>query len=196
MIGDEIRKVYHQTKWALVLRGLLSVIVGILIIARPLASVAALALVIAIWALFDGIVSIVRSFHVRGIVPHWWVLLLGGIVSVAFGAAALYYFPGLSLTFAVIWTAYWLTLSGVIALYVAMQERRAGMSWGWTLAFGIVAIVGGVFAFMNPAATLVTLLGVLAGFAFISGIFLLMGAARMQSLERAIGHDIPTPTRA
>jgi uncharacterized membrane protein HdeD (DUF308 family) len=184
MIANELKNVYHQTKWALVVRGLLSLIVGILIIARPMSSVAALALVIALWSLFDGAVNVVRSFHVRGIVQHWWVLLLGGIVSVLFGAAALYYFPGLSLAFAVIWTAYWLTLSGVIALYVSFQERRSGLSWGWTMAFGVIAIVGGVIAFMNPAATLATLLGVIAGFAIISGVSLLMGAGRMQSLER------------
>ena len=185
MIANDLKNIYHQTKWALVLRGLLSLIVGILIIARPMASVAALALVIALWSLFDGTINVVRSFHVRGIVPHWWVLLLGGIVSILFGAAALYYFPTLSLVFAVIWTAYWLTLSGVIALYVSFQERRSGLSWGWTMAFGIIAVVGGVIAFMNPAATLATLLGVLAGFAIISGRFLLMAAGRMQSLERA-----------
>ena len=135
-------------------------------------SVVALALVIAFWSLFDGIVNIVRSFDLRGFVQHWWVMLLGGIVGVAFGIAALYYFPGLSLTFAVVWTAYWLTVSGVIAAYIAWQERSAGLSWGWTMAFAVLAIAAGVIAFMNPQATLAWLLGVLAGFAIISGVFL------------------------
>lgn len=183
MIGNEIKGLYQQTKWALIVRGLLSVIVGIVILGRPMASVAALALVIALWALFDGTVSIVRSFHARGIAPHWWILLLTGIVSVVFGATALYYFPGLSLTFAVLWTAYWLMFSGVLAVYAAFMERRVGLSWGWTMAFGVVAIVGGIFAFMNPAATLATLIGVIAAFAIISGLVLLMGAGRMQSLQ-------------
>jgi len=195
MIANDLKNVYHQTKWALVVRGILSVIVGIVIIARPMASVAALALVIALWSLFDGVVSIVRSFTVRHIASHWWVLLLGGIISVLFGVAALYYFPVLSLTFAVIWTAYWLTLSGVVALYAAFQERNAGLSWGWTMGFGVVAVLGGIVAFMSPAATLATLLGVLAGFAIISGVFLLMGAGRMQSLERDVAHVMPPPAR-
>jgi uncharacterized membrane protein HdeD (DUF308 family) len=182
MIGDEIKSLYHQTKWALILRGLLSVIVGITIIARPMASVAALALVIAIWSLFDGTVNVVRSFQVRGVAPHWWVLLLSGIVGVAFGVTALYYFPGLSLTFAVLWTAYWLTLSGIMAVYASFMERRVGLPSGWTMAFGVVAIVGGIFAFMNPSATLATLLAVIAAFAIVSGLVLLIGGGRMQSL--------------
>jgi uncharacterized membrane protein HdeD (DUF308 family) len=186
MIAADIQQAYKQTKWALVLRGLLSLAVGIAVLVRPMESVAALALVIALWALFDGIVTIVRSFDLRGIAQHWWVLLLAGIVSFAFGVAALYYFPTLSLTFAVVWTAYWLTLSGVLAAYIAWQERSAGLSWGWTMAFGIVAIAGGIIAFMSPQATLATLLGVIAGFAIISGIVLLMGAGRMASFQRSM----------
>jgi len=196
MIGSDIQKAYNQTKWALLLRGLLSLAVGIVILARPMDSVVALALVIALWSLFDGIVGIVRSFTLRGIVQHWWVLLLAGIVGVAFGVAALYYFPALSLTFAVVWTAYWLTLTGVMAAYIAWQERSAGLSWGWTMAFAVVAILGGLFAFMNPQATLASLLGVLAGFAIISGVLLLIGAAKMVSVEHDIRGSVPNTARA
>jgi uncharacterized membrane protein HdeD (DUF308 family) len=195
MIGDEIKGLYHETKWALIIRGALSVIVGIVIIARPLASVAALALVIALWSLFDGTVNIVRSFQVRGVAPHWWVLLLSGVVGVVFGATALYYFPGLSLTFAVLWTAYWLTFSGVMAVYAAFMERRVGLPWAWTMAFGLVAIVGGIFAFAEPAATLATLIGLIAAFAIISGLVLLMGAGRMQSLQRELRNTRPAAAR-
>jgi len=196
MIASDIQKAYNQTKWAILLRGLLSLAVGIAILMRPMDSVVALALVIAFWSLFDGIVSIVRSFDLRGIVQHWWVLLLGGIVGVAFGVAALYYFPGLSLTFAVVWTSYWLTISGIIAAYVAWQERSVGLSWGWTMAFAVIAIAAGVIAFMNPQATLATLLGVLAGFAIISGVFLLVAAFKMGSVQRDIKQSVPNTARA
>ena len=196
MIASDLRKAYNQTKWALVLRGLLSLVVGIAILVRPMASVAALALVIALWSLFDGIVNIVRSFSLRGIAQHWWVVLITGIVSFAFGVAALYYFPGLSLTFAVLWTAYWLTFSGVISVYIGWMERGAGVPWGWTMAFGVLAIVGGIFAFMNPGVTLASLLGVLAGFAIISGVFLLIAAGRMGSLQYDVNQAMSRPARA
>jgi uncharacterized membrane protein HdeD (DUF308 family) len=70
MIASDIQSAYNTTKWALLLRGLLSLVVGIAIIWRPMTSVVALALVIALWSLFDGIVNIVRSFGLRGIVQH------------------------------------------------------------------------------------------------------------------------------
>lgn len=196
MIGTEIQNAYNQTKWALLSRGLLSLAVGIVILARPMDSVVALALVIALWSLFDGIVGIVRSFTLRGLVQHWWVLLLAGIVGVAFGIAALYYFPGLSLTFAVVWTAYWLTVTGVIAGYIAWQERSAGLSWGWTMAFAVVAFAAGIIAFMSPTATLATLLGVLSGFAIVSGVFLLVGAAKMVSVQQSVKSSFSNTARA
>lgn len=196
MIATDIQEAYNRTKWALLLRGLLSLVVGIAIIMRPMTSLVALAIVIAFWSLFDGIVSIVRSFSLRGIVQYWWVMLVAGIVGVAFGVAALYYFPGLSLTFAVVWTAYWLTLSGVMAAYVAWQERSLGLSWGWTMAFAVIAIAGGVIAFMSPDATLATLLGVLAGFAIVSGVFLLIAAGRMISVAHDIKRSVPNTARA
>jgi uncharacterized membrane protein HdeD (DUF308 family) len=191
MNGD-IKDIYQGTKWALILRGILSILVGIAIVWKPMASVEALAIVIVFWSLFDGSVSIVRAFQLRGIIEHWWALLLTGIVSVAFGVAALYYFPGLSLTFAVLWTAYWLIATGLVAVYISIQERRLGVSWGWTLAFALIAVAGGVVALMNPLATLATLLGIIAGFSFVSGVVLLIGAGRMQSIQGGVKRAMAT----
>ena len=64
------------------------------------------------------------------------------------------------------------------------------------MAFALVAIAGGVFAFMNPAATLATLLGVLAGFAIFSGVLLLVAASRMVSVQQDIKRAVPNAARA
>jgi uncharacterized membrane protein HdeD (DUF308 family) len=196
MIANEITSFYHQAKWAVLLRGLLSLIVGILIFARPLESVAALALVIAIWSLVDGFVNIVRAFALRGVMSHWGVLLVGGVISVLFGIAALYFYPALSLAFAVVWTSLWLITSGFVAVYIAMMERRVGVSWSWTMAFGILAIVGGAIAFVYPAITLVSLLGVLSAYGIIGGIVLLIGAGKMQSVESEVKHSVGGTAKA
>jgi uncharacterized membrane protein HdeD (DUF308 family) len=186
MATNVLQSAYRRAWWALVLRGLLALALGILILLRPLDSIASFALVIAIYALFSGIVQIVHAFELRSALPQWWVMLLSGVISTAFGIAALYYYPALSLAFAVVWVAWWLFLTGGIALYAAILERRMGVSWGWTLAFGILSIVAGVFAFMSPPATLAAIMGLIAGFAIISGVFLLIGAFRLSSVKQEI----------
>ena len=194
-MSTETKKLYNGVKWGLIIRGLFGLALGIFIFARPFESVAALALVIAIWALGDGIVNIVHAFELRPIVKHWWALLLSGIISVCFGIAAFYYYPALSLTFAVIWTAMWLLTAGVIGLYVSAQERSAGLSWGWTLVWSIVAVVGGVYAVMHPGMTLAGLISVIAGFGIVGGISLLVAAGRMQSVETTFTRSVGSMAR-
>ena len=186
MENDLIRSAYRRAWWGLVVRGLLALAVGVFILRRPLDSIASFALLIAIWALVTGIVQIVHAFDLRHVFQPWWILLLGGLVSAAFGVAALYYYPALSLAFAVIWAAWWLFLTGGLAIYAAMMERRLGVSWGWTLALGIVSIFGGVFAFMSPPATLAAIMGLIAGLAIVSGIMMLIGAFQLSSAKQEV----------
>jgi len=186
MASDLIQSAYRRAWWSLVVRGLLGVALGVFILWRPIESIAAFALVIATWALFGGVAQIVHAFDVRPVFTQWWVLLLGGIVGVAFGIAAFYYYPDLSLTFAVVWTAWWLLLTGGLAIYLAMQERQLGLPWGWTRTYGIAAIVTSALAFMKPPATLAAIMGLIAGFAIVSGVVLLVGAYKLASAKDAL----------
>jgi uncharacterized membrane protein HdeD (DUF308 family) len=179
---NDLRGVYHRTWWALMLRGLLGVAVGIYILARPLDSVAAFALVIAFWALFAGFVEIVQAFELKAMLKHWWVLLLAGLVGVGFGSAALLYYPGLSLTFAVVVVSWWLTLTGALGIYAAIMQKNMGIQWGWTLAFGVLSVVAGVFALLAPPFTLAAIMGLIAGFALVSGVALIVGAFKLRSV--------------
>jgi uncharacterized membrane protein HdeD (DUF308 family) len=183
---DLFQPLYRRTWWALVLRGLLGIASGAVILWRPLESVAALALIIAVWAIFGGIVQIVQAFDLRQVFNRWWVVLLGGLVSVAFGGAAIYFYPALSLAFAVTWTSMWLLVTGSFAIADAMAERKLGAPWGWTLAFGILAIVTGVFAVIMPPVTLAALMGVIAGFGIAGGVVHLIGAYHLASFKRDV----------
>ena len=186
MISDDMRNLYHRAKWALILRGVFGLVIGIYILARPLQSVAAFALVIALWALIDGVTAVVHAIELRDIAPHWGWLFVAGIVSICFGIAALYYYPGLSLAFAVAWTAYWLVTAGVIAVWVSVQERRNQMSWGWTMIFGLIAVATGVLAFVYPGVTLTALMAIISAYGIVGGIALLIGAGRMSAAVRRV----------
>jgi hypothetical protein len=186
MTTDLIQSTYRRTWWALVLRGLLGLATGAVILWRPLASVAALALLIAVWAIFSGTVQIVQAVDLRPLFKRWWLMLVGGLVSVAFGGAALYFYPALSLAFAVAWTAMWLLVTGTFAISTAMAERRLGAPWGWTFAFGLLAIAAGVLAVVTPPATLAALMGVIAGFGLAGGTVHLIGAYRLASFKRDV----------
>jgi uncharacterized membrane protein HdeD (DUF308 family) len=181
-ILDDLKRLYHRTWWALVLRGLLALTVGIFILARPLESVAAFALVIAFWALFSGFVDVAHAVELASAMKHWWVLLLSGLVSIGFGVAALVFYPVLSLTFAVLWVAWWLMVTGILGIYGAVQQRNLGIQWGWTAAFGVLSVLAAAFALIVPPVTLVAIMGLIAGFGIVAGLALIIGAFKLRSV--------------
>lgn len=193
MLTDTLKKAFQRTWWALVIRGALAVAVGVLIVAKPFDSVAAFALVIAIWALANGITEIVHAIDLRNVFPSWWVLLLGGLVSAGFGAAALYYYPGLSLAFAVAWVSFWLSISGIFGIAVAVQQKKLDLPWGWTFTWGLICVAGGIAALVSPPATLVAIMGFMAGFAIVGGIALLIAAFRLRSMASDIRSTVRQP---
>jgi hypothetical protein len=94
-------------------------------------SVAVFALVIAIWALVGGITEIVHSIDLEAVLPS------GGCSCSAVDQRRLrrrrlYYYPGLSLAFAVTWVSH-----GVQRSWESRWpfRRRGGLSVGWTLTW-------------------------------------------------------------
>src|SRR5262249_51401306 len=140
-------------------------VLGILILVRPFDSIAAFALVIAIWALVAGITEIVHAFDLKPYFSSWWMLLLGGLISGAFGIAALYFYPALSLTFAITWVSFWLALTGILGIAVSMQEKKLGLQWGWTFTWGVLCLAASIACWLSPPATLGAIMGLIAGFA-------------------------------
>lgn len=186
MTTDIIQSAYRHAWWGLVVRGLLGIAIGVVIMWRPFESVAVFALFIAIYAVFSGIVQIAHALDLRPVFDHWWLMLLGGLVSIGFGGAALYYYPTLSLAFVVTWTAWWFLFTGALAAYIAYVEHSIEAPWGWTLTFGILSIVCGVLALVSPMTTLAALMALIAGFALVGGLVLLIGAYRLSSLKREV----------
>ena len=194
MSSDHVPSIVRRAWWALALRGLFAVALGIFVLTKPLASVAVFALVIALWSLFAGVTGIVHAFEVRNILPHWWLRLLGGIVSVVFGIWALYDYPVISLVFAVVWVAWWLMLTGIFEFAAALQDRRAGLPWGWSAVWGILSIVVGGLAFANPPNTLRAIMLLIAIFAIASGVMMLIASVRVRSVaDRVAGAVRPAP---
>ena len=196
MLTDTLKQTARRTWWALVIRGLLGLALGILILVKPFDSIAAFALVIAIWALVAGITEIVHAFDVKPFFSYWWMLLVGGLISAAFGVAALYYYPGLSLAFAVTWASFWLLLTGIMGISVSFQQKKLGLPWGGVFTWGLLCVAAGIACWVSPPVTLGAIMGLIAGFAIFSGIALLVGAFKLRSLEGEVKQAVRQPTPA
>ena len=114
---------------------------------------------------------------------------MSGLVNVGFGIAALVLYPVLSLAFAVAWASWWLLTSGIIAIYAAMQLRVIQVSLGSAATFGVLSVLAPVSALVAPPATLAAILGLIAGFAIVSGVTLIIGAFTVRALLRPLAQQ-------
>jgi uncharacterized membrane protein HdeD (DUF308 family) len=177
---------FRRARTGLILRGLLALAFGVFALLRPATTVAVLALVVAFWALFTGIAGIVSAIDLRGEARHWWLVLIGGIISIAFGVAALIYFPTLSLAFLVIWLAWWLMLIGITEIATSIQEKRNEWPWVGHMILGIVAVFAAIIALLYPPATLAALIFWIGFTAILLGVVLLIAAANTKVVQRRV----------
>lgn len=73
----------------------------------------------------------------------------------------------------------------------AMDDRQSGSGWGWVFAYGVLLILGGILAFLNPMAAGFAA-GVIFGVSLIAyGVFALIaafsGSVRSKILEALLG---------
>ena len=125
-IVDSIRYRDRLNRWWLwLLDGLLGVIVGTLMLVMPGLTAYALVLFIAAWAIVGGILRIVAAIQLRNEIEGEWLLGLGGVLSILFGAV-LVVMPGPGVLSLVWLIGTWAVVFGVLFVMLAFRLRSAG----------------------------------------------------------------------
>ncbi len=111
---------------------------------------------------------------------NWLLLLLRGIVTIAFGVLA-FIWPGLTLlTLIFLWGAYAIA-DGVLALGAAVSSKGGEIAPRWWLALiGLAGILAGLLAFVWPAITAQVLLVFIASWAILTGALQIWGAIQLR----------------
>jgi uncharacterized membrane protein HdeD (DUF308 family) len=105
-----------------VVAGLLGVIAGIVLLAWPDRGLYTLGVFVGIWILSSGLLHIVGAFVNRH-VPHWWLVLLLGVIEVPIGIWAMRR-PGLTLAVIVTLTGAWAVVTGIWQIVIAFEARN------------------------------------------------------------------------
>ena len=71
--------------WWLILEGLFGILIGVLTLVQPAAMGQAWLLLIAVWAIVTGMFEIITAIRLRKEITGEFWLILGGLISVAFG---------------------------------------------------------------------------------------------------------------
>ncbi|MXS84415.1 HdeD family acid-resistance protein [Nitrosomonas sp. HPC101] len=112
----------HDDWWVLLLWGLLGIVVGILTFLAPSITTLILLFYIAIWAISTGVLEIVAAIRLRKEIKGEWLLILGGLISIAFGVFLIVE-PSVGVL-AVLWMiAAYAVLFGILLVALALRVR-------------------------------------------------------------------------
>ncbi len=168
--------IWSKTGTIWILRGIASVIFGVLTLLRPGASVAALVLIYGAYALVDGAFSLGFAFRHDGPKAHY---VVSGLLSLVAGAVTLL-FPGLSAVALYLLIGVWAVSTGVAELALAFFLRTTSMRVGALVFAGVLSVLCGVALLALPAAGVLALLTLITAYAMVNGIFLVSAGIRMR----------------
>jgi uncharacterized membrane protein HdeD (DUF308 family) len=109
----------------------------------------------------------------------WWLLLLRGIAAILFGVLA-FAWPGLTLVTLVLLYGAFALVDGVISLIAAFSGSAKPVPTWWLVVVGVLGIAAGVVTFVWPGITAILLILFIGAWAFVHGIFEIIGAIQLR----------------
>ena len=150
--------------WLLLFGGIISLVVGIVIISWPTPTVIVVAVLFAIYLIISGIFEIVRSFASGLTGGTRALLLITGVLSVILGIFAIRSAADNAVDLLGIFVGIAFLFRGFASLFMGFDSKEGR---GWNIFFGIIMLVGGVVILVQPALALTAL-------AWVVGIWLVL----------------------
>jgi uncharacterized membrane protein HdeD (DUF308 family) len=169
--------------WLVLLRGLASIVFGILAFVWPGLTLVALIFLWGAYALVDGAIALWAAISGKAgaIAPRWWLAVVGivGLLAgvVAFGS------PGLTALVLLMFIAGWAVVIGVLEIWGAIQLRKEIDGEWWLVLSGMLSIAFGVFLFARPGQGALALIWVIGVFAILHGCTLIALSLRLKKFR-------------
>jgi uncharacterized membrane protein HdeD (DUF308 family) len=182
-LSDAMSACLARNWWAVLLRGLLAIVLGVLTVALPAVSLASLVLLFAVYMLADGVLGIVSAIRAARRHERWGWLVLEGLLDLAAGIAALVW-PGLTIIVFVVLVAIWAIVTGVALLGATFRLNRQHGRWLMGLA-GVLSLVWGILLIVAPIGGALVLMLWIGAYALVFGITLVVLAFRLRARRTA-----------
>ena len=165
--------------WALALRGLVAILFGLAALFWPGLILAVLIVLFGAYALVDGIFAVIAAFRSSGRGMRRPLLLIEGAIGILFGLVALFW-PGLTALALIYIIAFWIILSGIARIVMAIMLRRE-IENEWSIALsGVLSVILGIVLVLLPGAGLLAYTWLIGLLALALGIALIYYAFRVR----------------
>ena len=162
--------------WALAVRGVAAVLIGLVALAWPGLTLAVLIILYGAFAVVDGGFAIVAGLRGTGGTRRW-LLLAEGVLGLLAGLVALFW-PGLTAVVVLYVFSFWAIFGGLLRILGAILLRRE-INNMWTMALGgaLWVLLGIVLAIL-PGAGLLAVAWVIGVLTLAMGVTLIIQAFR------------------
>jgi uncharacterized membrane protein HdeD (DUF308 family) len=171
--------------WATLLRGVTSVLFGLVVFAWPGMSVLTLTLLFGVFVLVHGIGNIAAAIGGRDESESWWVLLLTGGVGICAALVTLIS-PGITAVTLLFLIAVWAIVTGFLEVVTAVELRREIEGELWLGLGGLITIAFGVFLLARPEMGALAVVWIIACYAVGFGAIQIVEAFEARALFRNI----------
>jgi uncharacterized membrane protein HdeD (DUF308 family) len=157
--------------WALALRGIAAILLGILAFLWPGMTLTLLVWCFAAYVVADGVFAVVAGLRAVQAHERWWPLAIEGGLGLLAGVILVLWPTQALLTFIYI-VAVWAILTGLVLAAAALRLRSTG-GVGLLLAGGVLSLGWGIVVVFWPIAGEVTLAWWIGAYALFFGVFML-----------------------
>lgn len=177
-------EVLERNWWAIGLRGVVAVLVGVSALLRPAASLLLLVTLFGAWWIVDGVFTILAAEVGASDRLQWWPLLVEGGAGLVLGATV-YLLPGMTTLALVLFIAAWFVVTGLFRV-IAAARLRSEATEEWLMMFsGYVTLVFAAAVWVLPSAGAVGMVVGIGAFALVLGLMHLVLAMRFYGMSRA-----------
>jgi uncharacterized membrane protein HdeD (DUF308 family) len=179
----------HLWIWTLV-SGVASVILGVLLVARPWAGVIVAAILLGAYLLVSGIYQVFFAFTLHVSAGGRVLLFISGAAGLILGILA---FRSLAITnddatailLLAIWVAVGFIFRGVATTVSAISDP--GMPGrGWEIFFGVISVLAGIVVMASPLSSLNILAWVIGIWLIVMGVFEIVSAFGIRKASKTV----------
>jgi uncharacterized membrane protein HdeD (DUF308 family) len=181
-ISENQKQTIASYWWMPLVRGILLVLFGVIMFARPGATVLSLIWLLGIYWIVDGTFSILEGLREHAEKSRIWVIV-GGILGIVAGLIIVGnpVVAGIISGSLIAWLIGIAIIANGIVLIVAGRDGQ----WTWGgLVMGILYILFGIFVISNPLVSLVAGAWAFAFWALVSGILAIVLAFRLRGFSK------------
>jgi len=176
----------HLWKSALA-SGILSLILGVLVLAWPGISILVAAVAFGVYLLITGIAQVIFAFSLQVSAGSRILLFISGAASLILAVLAFRHFgQGYAILLLAIWIGIGFIFRGVATTISAISDPNLP-GRGWSIFVGVISLLAGIIVLASPFASIVTLAIVVGVWFVVIGVFEIVSSFGIRKASRTLG---------